>query len=160
MRIFVPVHPLIITAVFLAWALSPLVAQADLNSGDALVVHVASRHGDRGADLNEVNPGLGVRLGRGWGFWMAGGYLNSLAKPGLYAGAGKTLYTLGPVRFNILGGLVTGYSNVAIPLLLPEIAVHVGQGAILFNFVPPMKTDMGGTAGGIVSLSFATGFWP
>ena len=150
---------LIVATALLAWALAPLAARADgFNAGDSLVVHVACRHGDRDAALNEVNPGLGVRLGRGWGFWMAGGYLNSLAKPSLYAGAGKTLYTLGPASFNILGGLITGYSNVAAPLLLPEVAVHAGPGAVLFNFVPPVKTGQGGTAGGVVSLSFSVKF--
>ena len=88
-----------------------------LDSG--IVINLTSRHFNAYTPMNEDNKGVGIRYTVGSTFYMAGTYLNSINKQSVYAGAGWSLYTAGPLRFTVLAGIVTGYAMPVQPVLLP-----------------------------------------
>lgn len=128
------------------------VARADFNVGRNILVHVASYHADRDSDVNEINPGVAMRSGMGEYFLTVGGYKNSHYRTSLYAGGGATLWSVGPVRYGFVGGLISGYSKGIMPFILPEVSVHHGDLSAVIHFVPNVASK------GVVSLSFAVGF--
>ncbi len=108
----------------------------DLPPLQEVVVHAASYHLDRSVDRNENNYGLGLRFKTGEHFTMVGGYRNSMYRDSFYAGVGKEFYSVGPLSFRLLAGIVTGYGVPIAPLVLPEAVARFGNLGVAVNFVP------------------------
>ncbi|MGL4576140.1 MAG: hypothetical protein ACRCV9_15265 [Burkholderiaceae bacterium] len=88
-----------------------------------LTLHTASYHFDRAAQLNEVNPGLGVLRRHEAAFVAAGAYRNSLSNNSVYAAAGWQPVNIGGMRVGAMGGAVTGYRWKVAPLAAGVITV-------------------------------------
>jgi len=108
--------------------------------GGAFVIHAASHHSGNYNTWNERNPGLGLRINADGYFLAGGGYLNSINNTSLYIGAGKTLYSVGPVRLDVVGLLVTGYALPVTPAITPEIVVSLGKAFFTITIIPPVKS--------------------
>lgn len=104
------------------------------------VVHIASYHGDSAKQYNERNPGLGLRFWKPGSavFWTVGGYLNSLDRPTLYAGAGIG-QDVGPVSFRIIAAGFTGYMMPVAPGVVPELGLRFGDVGIAVNYLPRIR---------------------
>jgi hypothetical protein len=52
-------------------------------------------------------------------------YYNSYHRTSVYAGAGYQPWQYGAVRFGVLGGLVTNYDNLRVPVVaLPALSIE------------------------------------
>lgn len=106
-----------------------------------VVVHVASYHFERGKDLNEFNPGLGLRFSvPGHDFFAAvGAFENSLSRPSVYAGIGKDFPIAGTLGFRLSGALITGYQLPVAPIILPELTFKAGDFALAVGYMPRLE---------------------
>lgn len=106
-----------------------------------LTLHVASTH--FGVDgYNEKNHGLGLRLGAGYWYGMAGGYKNSDGFDSTYIGGGKTIARFSVASINLNGGLVTGYNNATVaPFLIPEFSFDLRAVQVMFSYLPAIKIN-------------------
>jgi hypothetical protein len=108
-----------------------------------LVVHVASYHFNRDADLNEFNPGLGLRLRvpeRSF-FAAVGAFENSLSHLSVYAGIGKDFPLAGPLGFRLSGALITGYHLPVAPIILPELTMRAGSYGLAVGYMPRLEFE-------------------
>lgn len=119
---------------------------------DSYTVHVASHHSDRDLiqDVNEINPGLGCRIGD----YEVGGYKNSFHEPTFYAIRDFTHST----GFGLFAGIASGYDEphtMDNGLTVMAGAVYRGELAT-FRAIPSYseRTDEYGV---VVSMSFNLG---
>ena len=110
------------------------------NQGNHIVVHLASRHSSD-KEFNEANPGLSVRHGiDSLGVFVVGGvYRNSFENTSVYAGVGKTFFSVGPVAFTLISGVATGYIERLTPALIPEVSFHYKHISFLVGYIPLYK---------------------
>ena len=89
----------------------------------------ASYHTCQSCNYNGANPGLGiqhdindtVRL-------IGGGYYNSYRKTSFYGGAAWQPLQYGPVRAGVVGGVITNYDSLKVPLIaLPVVSIEGGR---------------------------------
>ncbi len=73
----------------------------------AVGLHLFSAHGNHGKDYNDINPGAWVEKCN----VRVGAYYNSFERLSAYALYRQPLFSIGPVKFNAIGGLITGYSQ-------------------------------------------------
>ena len=148
-----------IIAILLFLFAVPTIADVGFNQGSHLVFHIASRHSSemevtevnygiigrpaqtRKLELNEVNPGLSVRHGIDiMGLFAVGGfYKNSFYKTSLYAGIGKTFFSVGPFAFTLVGGAATGYIERLTPAIIPEFSIHYKQTSFIVGYIPGIR---------------------
>lgn len=124
---------------------------------------------------NEVNPGVGIerRFNSEWAAG-AGYYRNSWWRDSYYANVTYTPWSLGPVHFGAMGGLVSGYqfksdapsklcmrdgdSSCTKGGLTPAAALVAEwrhkYGAVQFQAVPPIP----GSTKGIAAVTFKIAF--
>jgi hypothetical protein len=102
-----------------------------------IVMHAASYHFE-GAGHEGFNPGAAIRVPRARSFLTVGGYRNSLGRESVYAGIGYTVADYGWIRFNVLGGAVTGYQIPVAPALVPEVEIVRGRVSLMFGLIPPL----------------------
>ena len=103
-----------------------------------IVRHAASYHmGVEG--YNQINPGLGLRIIDTKTVYSAGFYDNSLGTTSLYAGAGRQLWHIGRYTLNIQLGLATGYGIPAVPFVLPELVINLGDSRVIIEYFPKVK---------------------
>lgn len=83
-------------------------------------------HTCKTCNYNSANPGLGlqsdltdsIRL-------VGGGYYNSFRKASFYGGAAWQPLQYGIVRLGVVGGVVTNYDNLKVPLVaLPVVSIE------------------------------------
>lgn len=110
------------------------------NQGSHLVFHMVSRHSGK-QDLNESNPGISYRHGidRLSVFVVSGFYRNSYDKTSVYAGIGKTFFSVGPIAFTLIGGTATGYVERITPALIPEASFHYKKASFLVGYIPGVR---------------------
>jgi hypothetical protein len=86
----------------------------------------ASVHSCRTCGYNNFNPGLGLQQKINTDLRLLGGvYYNSYHRTSVYAGAGYQPWQYGAVRFGVLGGLVTNYDNLRVPVIvLPALSIE------------------------------------
>ena len=80
-------------------------------------------------NYNGVNPGLGIQHDYTDNVRFIGGaYYNSFRKTSFYGGATWQPLQYGIVRAGIVGGVVTNYDNLKIPLIaLPVVSIEGSQ---------------------------------
>jgi len=104
---------------------------ADTPKKDVIGFHLFSQHIPSN-NYNNVNPGIYYRLAEGP---IAGIYRNSLRRTSVYAG-----YMLEYGRFGVTGGVVTGYTSGAQPLLVPSMALFTYRGVTTrLVFIPRVE---------------------
>ena len=83
-----------------------------------------SVHACHSCGYNNVNPGLGLQHDINKDLRVLGGvYYNSYSRVTVYAGAGYQPWQYGIMRFGVMGGLVTNYDNLKVPvMLLPAVS--------------------------------------
>ena len=119
---------------------------------DSYTVHVSSHHTDRDLidDVNEINPGLGCRIGD----YEIGGYKNSHHNPTFYAVRDFTHST----GFGLFAGVATGYDE---PHTLDNGLTVIAGVAYRSQFatfrVIPSYSERTGDYGAVVALSFSIG---
>jgi hypothetical protein len=98
--------------IFAILLLLPALASADSLSLD---LNLTAYHGDRQAvkteNLNETNPGIGLRWTDGDYHKMLGVYKNSNYKQSAYALMAYTPIKIGAARLGAVAGVVTGYES-------------------------------------------------
>lgn len=129
-----------IIAILLVLFAVPAVADVGFNQGNHLVFHLASRHTSK-QELNEANPGISYRHGiDSLSVFVVGGYYrNSYDKTSVYAGIGKTFFSVGPVAFTLVSGAATGYIETLTPALIPEISIHYKQASFIVGYIPGVR---------------------
>lgn len=107
-----------------------------------------SRHVGGKKNLNDHNPGLGLRFPGGW---VLGAYYNSFRRHSVYAGKEFQWRLLGKgetgLNFGVVAGVVSGYEGglstgqkYGIHLMaIPEAVVTARYGEVVVGYVP--KTD-------------------
>ena len=75
---------------------------------------------------NNFNPGVGLQHDVGADLRVLGGlYYNSYHKTTVYAGAAYQPLQHGAIRFGVMGGLVTNYKNLRVPVMaLPALSIE------------------------------------
>jgi hypothetical protein len=75
---------------------------------------------------NNFNPGLGIQQKVNTDLRLLGGvYYNSYHKTTVYAGAGYQPWQYGAVRFGVIGGFVTNYDHLQVPVMvLPALSIE------------------------------------
>jgi hypothetical protein len=93
----------------------------------AIQLHVAAYHAEPG--YNNDTPGIGALcpINGDWSL-AAGTYFNSVRKQSAYAGAAWQPLKLGPVKAGLYGGLVTGYSEGAMPFAAAVLSFNLWRG--------------------------------
>lgn len=86
----------------------------------------ASVHACHSCGYNNFNPGLGLQHDVDADLRIIGGvYYNSYYRAAVYAGAGYQPLRYGMLRFGVMGGVVTNYENLKIPVMaLPVVSVE------------------------------------
>lgn len=112
------------TIFLLIFALAVLCGAMPARACDTIGLHVASYHTDRKLipDVNEFNPGFGcVILGKDWGAFEVGTFLNSYNKASFYAIAMQR-----PERFGWFAGLANGYASdeASVDGVLPLLGIQ------------------------------------
>lgn len=107
-----------------------------------LVLNVSSYHFDRSRDLNERNPGIGIRASD----WNIGYYLNSHKHYSAYA---LRSYLRGDdVQYGVFAGGVTGYEYAAIvPSFGAQLLARYGDYGLNLMVVPSVPGVSDGFVG-------------
>jgi hypothetical protein len=92
----------------------------------------SSAHACHTCGYNNFNPGLGLQRDVKKDLRILGGvYYNSYYKATVYAGAGYQPLQYGMIRFGVMGGLVTNYDNLRVPVMaLPVVSIEGARGGI------------------------------
>lgn len=110
-----------------------------------LDANLGSYHWDRGANMNERNPGLGLERDTGDWRQMLGMYKNSLGKPSGYAMLGYTPLqyqtALGELKLGGLAGALSGYEMPVVPAL--GLLASLQRGRLGLNFIATPSAKMG-----------------
>ena len=141
----------------LATLTAPRQAVADTLSLDiGLTAHHFNRDTVRREDLNEVNPGLGLRWTSGDYHRMAGVYRNSIRRTSAYALLGYTPIHAGPLSLGVVAGAVTGYGKPYMAAAgFYAVAQVTSRAAVVLTVVPTIDSqDVDGFAGFQVSITF------
>lgn len=124
-----------------------------------VVAHVASYHTDRSIDFEEINPGIGLRIGkrssRVW--YTAGGYRNSHREESFYAGVGYDVGSAGPFFLKLGLVAITGYEIPIVVGLIPEVGVRFGGYGAAINYAPEVSVD-GRTSAEVFTFSISKSF--
>lgn len=134
--------------------LSALVPPA-ASSDSQIVLHLTSYHTNRDAGYNEHNYGVGVRtmVGERTGL-TAGAYNNSFDDFGAYVAASYDLYQGDAATFRVIGGLVSGYNDTILIMLLPEVGIPMGRSEVLIGFIPAAPDQTESSAVFTLSVGF------
>ena len=118
-------------------AIPAIADDVGFNHGKSIVFHMVSNHSSQ-EELNESNPGLSYRHGidRMHLFATGGFFRNSFDRTSVYAGIGKTFFTVGPAAFTLVGGVATGYIEKLTPALIPEVSFHYKNTAFVVGYIP------------------------
>ena len=110
------------------------------NHGNAIVFHMMSKHAGE-QELNESNPGISYRHGiDNVNLFATGGFFrNSFDRTSVYAGIGKTFFTIGPAAFTLVSGLATGYIEQVTPALIPEVSFHYQNASFVVGYIPSVR---------------------
>lgn len=100
-----------------------------------LGLHLGTYHVDRNAGYNEFNPGVYANCN---GF-TAGHYRNSINKDSNYLG-----YTYTSGRFSITSGVVSGYKNTTMPMIIPSVKVSKHLRILVLPPIPNADTNTAG----------------
>jgi hypothetical protein len=101
-------------------------------------------------NYNGANPGLGIQhdLNDSVRF-ISGGYYNSFRKASFYGGAAWQPLQYGILRAGVVGGVVTNYDNLKIPLMaLPMVSIEGSRVGVDILGFPAV-----GSKSGIVSAN-------
>ena len=106
--------------VIMFFIISPVRADTWMNIGGGSV------HACHSCGYNNFNPGLGLQHDINPDLRVLGGvYYNSYYKATVYAGIGYQPLQYGMMRFGVMGGLVTNYIHLEVPvMLLPALSVE------------------------------------
>lgn len=117
-----------------------------------IAASVTSYHADtHGEHYNSRNFGLGAERTDGNLSYMAGAYRNSLDRTSAYALVGYAPIELGPFRFGIAAGAVTGYPRLnnghVGPAAVGLIRYESGRFGVNVVLIPPVEKSSPITVG-------------
>ena len=121
-------------------AIPAIADDVGFNHGKSIVFHMASNHSGQ-EELNESNPGLSYRHGiDSMNLFATGGFFrNSFNRTSVYAGIGKTFFTVGPAAFTLVGGVATGYVEKLTSALIPEVSFHYKNASFVIGYIPGVR---------------------
>ena len=121
-------------------AIPAIADDVGFNHGNSVIFHLKSKHSGQ-QELNESNPGLSYRHGiDSMNLFATGGFFrNSFDRTSIYAGIGKTFFTVGPTAFTLFGGAATGYIEKLTPALIPEVSFHYKNASFIVGYIPGVR---------------------